>query len=482
MTTIAPIKKHATSRGCEGSLSSKKPSPTLLRRLGIVGMDPIEPVILAALAMESPLLLIGPHGTAKSLLLNRLSIALGLTWRHYNTSLLNYDDLVGYPLPDEHGKLKFVETPASIWEAGVVFLDEISRARPDMQNRLFSIIHEKRIQGMKLEKLRHRWAAMNPPATDHEEEHVDVYEGSEPLDPALADRFNFIIEVPRLQSLSEQDRASIIRSSAQPITDDDCEALRHRLTQIREQVIIIEEVLGDAVSEYIRVIMDYTQQMGLQLSGRRATMLYRNIIAVHTACTLDYPQDPCDSAWLALYNALPQRAQGIKIETGKLLIAHNESWKTASLDKYDARRLLSADPDPVRRAIRACTLPKLSAEEVSAYVADGLAEATPGGRHALATYVIDSPVSGRLNAAIAEQVADLYAATIVAQDLHESIGTGSPRHRTWLSIVEALAELPGSHSDTTIATNLLAGLFAMVAFYLALLYLTCGRRPTLILL
>ncbi len=35
---------------------------TTLRQLGIVGLDTLEPVVLAALATETPLLLIGAHG------------------------------------------------------------------------------------------------------------------------------------------------------------------------------------------------------------------------------------------------------------------------------------------------------------------------------------------------------------------------------------------------------------------------------------
>src|SRR5262249_58780250 len=76
------------------------------RGLGIAGWDHLEPVILAALATETPLLLIGPHGSAKTLVLSRLSEALGLAHRHYNASLLNFDDLVGFPVP-ESGKLVY---------------------------------------------------------------------------------------------------------------------------------------------------------------------------------------------------------------------------------------------------------------------------------------------------------------------------------------------------------------------------------------
>ncbi len=74
-----------------------------LSRLGVYGFDAIEPVILAALVTEDPLLLIGPSGTGKTFLLNTLSEALGLEHRHYNASLISFDDLVGFPFPDKDG-------------------------------------------------------------------------------------------------------------------------------------------------------------------------------------------------------------------------------------------------------------------------------------------------------------------------------------------------------------------------------------------
>ena len=104
------------------------------RRLGLYGLGGIAPVLVAALATEEPLLLIGPHGTAKSLLLTRVAAALGLEFRHYNASLLNFDDLVGFPLPGKDGQLEYIKTPAAVWGAGAVIFDEISRCRPDIQN------------------------------------------------------------------------------------------------------------------------------------------------------------------------------------------------------------------------------------------------------------------------------------------------------------------------------------------------------------
>ena len=166
----------------------------LIRSLGVLGWTELEPTILAALATQSPLLLIGPHGTAKSMLLEKLAQALKLEFRHYNASTLNFDDLVGFPVPDGE-RVKYLRTPLDAWNAEAIFVDEISRCRIDMQNRLFPLVHECKLQGQKLTKLKFRWAAMNPPPTGEEDENHQ-YIGAEPLDPAFADRFHWVIHVP----------------------------------------------------------------------------------------------------------------------------------------------------------------------------------------------------------------------------------------------------------------------------------------------
>src|SRR5512143_3476261 len=156
-----------------------------LPALGVFGFDPVEAVILAALVTEDPLLLIGESGTGKTYLLNSLSEALGLAHRHYNASLISFDDLVGFPYPDEaKTSVRFLETPATIWGAESVLIDEISRCKPEHQNRLFSLVHERRVQGLPLPGLRYRWAAMNPCSADQSS--GEDYAGAEPLDAALA--------------------------------------------------------------------------------------------------------------------------------------------------------------------------------------------------------------------------------------------------------------------------------------------------------
>lgn len=126
-----------------------------LEGLEVFGFEKVEPAILVALVTEDPLLLIGRSGTGKTFLLNSLSEEMGLEHRHYNASLISFDDLVGFPYPDaDNGGVKFLETPATVWGAESVLVDEISRCKPEHQNRLFSLVHERKLQGIPIAGLR----------------------------------------------------------------------------------------------------------------------------------------------------------------------------------------------------------------------------------------------------------------------------------------------------------------------------------------
>ncbi len=438
------------------NLTRQASSHTTLRGLGLIGLESIEPVILAALATETPLLLIGPHGTAKSLLLSRLCEALELPWRHYNASLVNYDDLIGYPLPDAQGHLKFIQTPASVWGAAAVFIDEISRARPDMLNRLFPIIHERKVQGLDLVDLRFRWAAMNPPVSPDRPDQT-AYTGSEPLDAALADRFGFVVSVPAWSAMSEQDQTRVITSQIGAVPADAAAAVRDAVTHIQGRLPAIEQGLGEAFAEYVRCISQHTARLQLPLSGRRAAMLYRNLLAVHAAFDRVRPGTrPEDSSWLALSTGLPQVASGATIDSGRLLLAHNEVWRTLRLDRGDPRRLLSAEPDAVRRLLMALNFPQVTMQEISGYAADALARLGPGGRHALALHLMETQAASRLITAVAEQVAELFAEVSAAQNINNLVSSGSASFAAWQEVVRVLATIPTKDADRGLIENLLA--------------------------
>ena len=150
--TVRRSSPKAASARTRASRKKAAPIPTHLKALGVYGFETQELAVLAALVTCDPLLLIGRSGTGKTYLLNSLSEALHLEHRHYNASLISFDDLVGFPYPDEEkSSIRFLETPATIWGAESVLVDEISRCKPEHQNRLFSLVHERKLQGLPLE-------------------------------------------------------------------------------------------------------------------------------------------------------------------------------------------------------------------------------------------------------------------------------------------------------------------------------------------
>ena len=456
MPIVRKAKAKPEPARSEETGSAKRNGP--FGALGLQGLDALAPVLVAALATEEPLLLIGPHGTAKTLLLTRVATALGLTTRHYNASLLNFDDLVGFPMPGKNGELEYVKTPAAIWGAGAVIFDEISRCRPDIQNKLFPIIHERRVQGLPLEGLRYRWAAMNPPSNDDDDH---GYLGSEPLDTALADRFALIVEMPGWTSLSEAEQIAVIQAEDAPVDPEAAQALCRIIACTRATLPHVKIALAEGAASYVRTLVALLGQAQFVLSPRRAGMLYRSILAVHAASmALDPSSPPADSALLAVRSGLPQRAQGIPIPEMKILAAHREAWRLANIRAGDPLRAILTTVDPVERIRLAVAAPALSRSEFSTIVADGTAAMSPGGRDAVIVHLFESAAVGRLNAAIAEQLGEIYRDIVAPVQFSEAIYAANPRFRTWERIKNLLSRLDPNEPRANLQANALAAAFA----------------------
>lgn len=427
--------------------------PSLLHRLGLLGLESIEPVVLASLVTADPLLLIGVHGSAKSLLLERLAQALDLSWRHYNASLLNFDDLVGYPLPDASGQLRFIQTPASIWGAQAVFIDEISRARIDIQNRLFPIIHEKRVQGLPLPELRFRWAAMNPPGLRDEESDFDTYTGSEPLDLALADRFAFHVQMPDWRQFGEHLQEDVIlahQHTPDPMVATD---LARTLNQARQMLDWVGQQWTRPLARYVRLLCALLETAGSTPSARRAGMLVRNSVAVHAVrMTQDRGADIGDSVWLAVRHAMPFAASGLRLDAGKLLACHREAWRLAALEPDNPMAAILSERDPVERVRKALRVPSLPGGELTTLVTDALSTLPCGARHALAQWLFEFGALSRLSVVAADETAGLYRDLTCVVPLKDQARTGSQRFKLWQAIEQHLATLdPEKVVDTHLA-------------------------------
>jgi len=368
--------------GMKAYAKAKRGSGALLTKpLGLEGWDHLEAVLLAAVVSETPLLLVGPHGCAKSFFLEKLAKALGLEYRFYNTSLINYDDLVGIPVPSQDRKsLEYISIPSSIWDAEVVFMDEINRTRPDLQNKIFPIIHERRVQGVPLEKLRFRWAAMNPPAADSISDEV-CYLGADPLDTALADRFGFIVEVPAWKDLNQEERRAVLAdqfSGDHPFPV----ALDRLIETARERFDGLRQVRQYEIEDYLILLSEELAKAGVTLSTRRMAMLHANILALHAAIETLHElksgrkrrENWGASAWTALRYSLPHIAEGTAPEPVKIRSAHLQAWKLMQTSNDSAERALLTVSDPVERALKAVRGAKvLPAETLGAAVINLLA-------------------------------------------------------------------------------------------------------------
>jgi MoxR-like ATPase len=402
---------------------------SVLDALGVYGLAEIEPVILAALAGETPLLLIGEHGSGKSLLLERLAGALKLSWRHYNASLLSFDDLVGYPIPDTAGDLQFVKTPAAIWGAQAVFIDEISRARPEVQNKIFPIIHERRVQGIELPDLVHRWAAMNPPLVDGEGDYI----GSEALDSALADRFAFHVTVPGWQSLPEGIQRRILRESQTPAGH---EGLPTLLASVREWAEEVGRLWGDQIADYTLRMTAGLAAAGLPVSSRRAVLICRNIALVYAAKFRSTSAHSSSvrlgqSAWVAFSNSLPFTASGRPFEPIKLLALHREVSVIAFAGADDARSGILLERDPVKRIEQTLACDQLQPDERGALVMDAISALDSGASAACAWWLVHSGVHEHLPLAASEDLARIYREAAVPTRLVERIPGQSLRGKAF---------------------------------------------------
>ena len=309
-----------------GLPSAAAPSAaSYLRAIGAFSFDRVAPLILAALVTEDPLLLIGASGTGKTFLLNSLSEALGLEHRHYNASLISFDDLVGFPFPDpDKGGVTFLQTPATVWGAESVLVDEISRCKPEHQNRLFSLIHERRIQGIALDRLRFRWAAMNPCSSDQD---GLGYAGSEPLDLALGDRFGLFIEASDWTDLEEEDQSLIAHPGGEGALANDGGALQKALVTWREQFLRQSTDCPKAVLGYAVAATSFLNAHGTRISPRRARFISRTLLAA--AIVAGGRNEETFRA--VLKASLPQATWGQKVELAVIEAAHRHAWDSSFL-------------------------------------------------------------------------------------------------------------------------------------------------------
>ena len=300
----------------------------MLTTLGVYGFERVEPVILAALVTEDPLLLIGNCGTGKTYLLQSMAEALELKYQHYNASTINFDDLIGFPYPsDDRTSVRYLRGPGTIWDAQAVLVDEISRCRPEHQNRLFAIIYERMVQGMRLDRLRYRFAAMNPCAAS---DGAPVgYAGSEPLDQALADRFALVVQVPDWNELHPEAQRCVADPRGEGKISDDDGRLRAFLAAARARYDRLLAAYDPRIQEYAQRVVSVLNESQVRVSPRRCRTLVRNMLAVLAVVDAGAGETPPEEEIkMTLSCSMPHAAWGEPVPTAKLEAAHRQAWNT----------------------------------------------------------------------------------------------------------------------------------------------------------
>lgn len=171
----------------------------ILNKLGILGWDHIEPIVLAALVTKEPIMFVGDHGANKtegSYTLSQASLGDEVRFQTYDCPTIQTDDLLGYPNPEalkEGRPMEFVPTGISVWDKQAILLDELNKASHFVQAKLLELVRTRRVMGLPTQ-IRQVFAAINPP-----EKYSAVY-----MDLALASRF-VIVKVPGIKELHRRE-------------------------------------------------------------------------------------------------------------------------------------------------------------------------------------------------------------------------------------------------------------------------------------
>jgi MoxR-like ATPase len=302
----------------------------IFKQLGIYGFEEEkEDAVLASLLTGDPVLLIGKQGTAKTALATSIGSALRekskkdspdepkkwFNYHAYDSSKINFEDLLGMPSPSalKEGKIDFVKSPMTIWDKHLVVFDEFNRQLPERQNNIFEIIRSRSIMGLPTGT---KWIinCMNPFGMA----------GTEILDDALVDRHQWFIYVNDFEKLSERDKDTVV----QHIGHHDAVALKiwtktkgdfdvsevkgtynknlakagtsivHLLNNAAVHYKTLSDDVGkdwaSFISRYFSTLISDMQNKDwqIELSGRRAGMIWRALMAYRAIDLAKCEQDP----------------------------------------------------------------------------------------------------------------------------------------------------------------------------------------------
>ena len=283
-----------------------------LKNIGVLGFDPLEKVILAALVTEEPILIIGRPGTDKANLLVYISQALGLSCKKVNAAMTSKLEITGMPVvKDNDDKITFISAPYSVWKKQALVFDLLNEAKPICMSVISSILFEKQINGYPMETLQYRWATM---------ENTDLFNSDMTafkrrniyLEEELVENFAFIIEAPTWDHFSVEEKLEgFIAGFTHPVKELNNEliAFISKLKPLYEEQLLFPK---PKLAAYACLVTSLLNEGGVYVSVQRSLQLLRNLVAldlVHEHWNEEENKDKMgDTLLLGLTNTLTQKA------------------------------------------------------------------------------------------------------------------------------------------------------------------------------
>ena len=283
-----------------------------LKNIGVLGFDPLEKVILAALVTEEPILIIGRPGTDKANLLVYISQALGLSFKKVNAAMTSKLEITGMPVvKDNDDKITFISAPYSVWKKQALVFDLLNEAKPICMSVISSILFEKQINGYPMETLQYRWATM---------ENTDLFNSDMTafkrrniyLEEELVENFAFIIEAPTWDNFSVEEKLEgFISGFTHPVKELNNEliAFISKLKPLYEEQLLFPK---PKLAAYACLVTSLLNEGGVYVSVQRSLQLLRNLVAldlVNEHWNEEENKDKMgDTLLLGLTNTLTQKA------------------------------------------------------------------------------------------------------------------------------------------------------------------------------
>ena len=310
-----------------------------LKNIGVLGFDPLEKVILAALVTEEPILIIGRPGTDKANLLVYISQALGLSFKKVNAAMTSKLDLTGMPVvKDNDDKITFISAPDSVWKKQALVFDLLNEAKPICMSVISSILFEKQINGYPMETLQYRWATM---------ENTDLFNSDMTafkrrniyLEEELVENFAFIIEAPTWDHFSVEEKLEgFISGFTHPVKELNNEliAFISKLKPLYEEQLLFPK---PKLAAYACLVTSLLNEGGVYVSVQRSLQLLRNLVAldlVHEHWNGEENKDKLgDTLLLGLTNTLTQKAFHEKIPDRLIQAIHRNMMQQLFNEKQE---------------------------------------------------------------------------------------------------------------------------------------------------